>query len=415
MATIEGARERSWSRAAAGAVVFAPREVRFRLVAAWTLWFLLFQAAFGLTWDIRWHAAVGRDSFWSPPHLLMYSGVALAGALCLAVVLVDTWRYWRGVPGVDDRTTWPVLGLFRAPLGFVVAGSGMVTLLIAAPFDNWWHELYGLDVTLWAPFHVMGLIGASIAGVGLIYAFAALAVRAARDLSPARRFLGLRGLDWALLLALSGLLSILLTAAQPATNLAPTFVLGPFTMLNLPPLLCAFLPPLFVAAVRVTGRPGAASLVLFLYTLRQCLVQAVVPWAIRLTAELGGYDYRAAPPRFEPFLALSPLFLLPAALAVDWVARWRRRGDAAAPAPTGDDALLAGALAGLALLAVTPALLGRSLRVAERGLLPPELVVPFVPSLPFAFLAAAPLALVVAVLAARLGDGWAAILRLNDR
>ena len=414
MATIGRTRGRACSRPATAGGAFASRETRFRLAAAWALWFLLFQAAFGLAWDIRWHAAVGRDSFWSPPHLLMYSGVALAGVLCLAVVLVDSWRYRRGVPGVDDRTTWPVLGPFRAPLGFVVAGCGMATLLLAAPFDNWWHELYGLDVTLWAPFHVMGLIGASIAGIGLIYAFAALAVRA-RAAGPAvRRFLGLRGLDWALLLAFSGLLSILLTAAQPATNLAPALVLGSFTMLNLPPLLCAFLPPLFVAVVRVTGRPGAASLVLLLYTLRQCLVQAVVPWAIRLTAELGGFDYRAAPPRFETFLALSPLFFLPAALAVDGVAHWRRRAGAGS-APTGGDALLAGALAGLALLAVTPALLGGSLRVAERGVLPPELVVPLVPSLPLAFLAAAPLALAVAILAARVGDGWAAILRLNDR
>src|SRR4051795_9464717 len=110
-------------------------EHRWRLGAALLLLWLLFQANLGLQWDIRWHGAVGRDSFWTAPHLLIYSGVALAGLLCLAVVLTTTWRCRHDAPGLNDDNTIAVLGVFRGPLGFVVAGFGMLVLLLAAPLD----------------------------------------------------------------------------------------------------------------------------------------------------------------------------------------------------------------------------------------------------------------------------------------
>jgi hypothetical protein len=98
------------------------------------------QGSFGLAWDIQWHASVGRDSFWTPPHILVYSGVAGAGLIAFAVVLIDIWRYHRGAPGVDGASTTPVLWLFHAPLGFIVSGFGSLTLHIAAPLDSYWHE-----------------------------------------------------------------------------------------------------------------------------------------------------------------------------------------------------------------------------------------------------------------------------------
>ena len=36
------------------------------------------------TWDIWWHAAIGRDTFFEPPHLLLYAAVIaaiIAGAI----------------------------------------------------------------------------------------------------------------------------------------------------------------------------------------------------------------------------------------------------------------------------------------------------------------------------------------------
>ena len=122
------------------------------------------QAELGLAWDRQWHDLIGRDSFWIPPHIMMYSGIGGAGLVALAVVLVDTLRYFQQAPGVDDRSTLTVLRFFHAPFGYVMLGFGALIDLLAAPFDNWWHSLYGIDVTLWSPFHLMGTVGGLVEG-----------------------------------------------------------------------------------------------------------------------------------------------------------------------------------------------------------------------------------------------------------
>ena len=53
--------------------------------------------AFGNAWDLFWHIAIGRDSFWIPPHTMMYAAVGLSGLIALAVVLADTLRRADGL------------------------------------------------------------------------------------------------------------------------------------------------------------------------------------------------------------------------------------------------------------------------------------------------------------------------------
>lgn len=31
----------------------------------------------GGTWDVSWHIVAGRETFWSPPHLVLYAGILL--------------------------------------------------------------------------------------------------------------------------------------------------------------------------------------------------------------------------------------------------------------------------------------------------------------------------------------------------
>ena len=41
--------------------------------AIWPVYAVLFASisiVTGLIWDISWHRSIGRDSFWSPPHVL---------------------------------------------------------------------------------------------------------------------------------------------------------------------------------------------------------------------------------------------------------------------------------------------------------------------------------------------------------
>ena len=39
---------------------------------------------------------------------------------------------------------------FRGPLGAFLGAWGAATMVVSAPFDNWWHNAYGLDVKIYA-------------------------------------------------------------------------------------------------------------------------------------------------------------------------------------------------------------------------------------------------------------------------
>ena len=130
-------------------------ERKLRRGSALVLLYLLFQAEFGLAWDRNWHDYLGRDKFWIPPHIMVYSGLGTAGVLALILVITETIRYYQKQPGVDDTSTVRVLRIFAAPIGIIMLGLGTLIDLIAAPFDDYWHRLYGIDLTLWTPFHLM--------------------------------------------------------------------------------------------------------------------------------------------------------------------------------------------------------------------------------------------------------------------
>src|SRR4029450_5762750 len=51
----------------------------------WPLYAVLFSSVsivIGLIWDISWHRTVGRDTFWSPPHVLEQLAAIVAGSSC---------------------------------------------------------------------------------------------------------------------------------------------------------------------------------------------------------------------------------------------------------------------------------------------------------------------------------------------
>src|SRR5215470_12607291 len=113
-------------------------ERKLRRVSAWFLLLLLLSGELGAVWDREWHAFVGRDQFWTPPHTLIYSSVAGAGLLALVLILLETLRYYKKASGVDNNSTVAIFRFFHAPLGFSVLGFGALLPLIAAPLDNYW-------------------------------------------------------------------------------------------------------------------------------------------------------------------------------------------------------------------------------------------------------------------------------------
>ena len=63
---------------------------------------------------------------------------------------------------------------FAGPLGAFILAWGGVAMLASAPFDDWWHNAYGLDVKIVSPPHMVlaaGFFGIELGTVMLLLAF----------------------------------------------------------------------------------------------------------------------------------------------------------------------------------------------------------------------------------------------------
>lgn len=136
--------------------------VAVRRAALWTLFASKLLAGWGVQWDIQWHVLIGRDSFWIAPHVMTYAGVALSVAVSWGVVAWESWLAWRGAA---PRDAIRVMGL-TATRGFHLAAWGIALTVLAAPIDDLWHRLFGLDVTIWSPPHLLGILGAVVNTIG---------------------------------------------------------------------------------------------------------------------------------------------------------------------------------------------------------------------------------------------------------
>src|SRR5712672_3114057 len=120
----------------------------------------------GTHWDIAWHRTVGRDTFWTPAHMAIYFGGVLAG--CVGGWLAFKHTFRAGPAERDSSVT--VFGA-RAPLGAWVAIWGALAMVTSAPFDDWWHKAYGLDVKIVSPPHAvlgLGMLGISVGALLLV-------------------------------------------------------------------------------------------------------------------------------------------------------------------------------------------------------------------------------------------------------
>ncbi len=141
-------------------------------VFAFALTGLLLQA-FGLYWDIWRHVVVGRESFFTPPHLVLYAGfgyVALAGIV--GSVAGASAPRWAG-PRVH------IVGLL-VPVEFLLIGTGALFQALAFPWDEAWHRLVAeglVTETFWSPPHVMAIAGGIVSTFGFFVAVALERIR----------------------------------------------------------------------------------------------------------------------------------------------------------------------------------------------------------------------------------------------
>lgn len=112
----------------------------------------------GLIWDICWHLSIGRDGLLSPPHLVIYLGAVVAGLFSGYEILRKT--FWG--KAAEKMASVKIWGFFYSSLGSLFCVWGALMMLTSAPFDDWWHNTYGLDVTILSPPHtvlILGIIG----------------------------------------------------------------------------------------------------------------------------------------------------------------------------------------------------------------------------------------------------------------
>jgi hypothetical protein len=136
----------------------------------------------GLMWDISWHRTIGRDTFWSPPHVLEQAAAIIAGLSCGYVALRTTFAGTQAERAVSVRF-WKY---FQAPLGAWVCVWGTIMMITSAPFDDWWHNAYGLDVKIISPPHLVLATGMIAIQLGAMLMALSAQNRASDDSSKRR-------------------------------------------------------------------------------------------------------------------------------------------------------------------------------------------------------------------------------------
>jgi hypothetical protein len=142
----------------------------------WTIWCMVAGVVCGMIggpWDISWHMSIGRDTFWTPAHLMIQMTGVLVGISCAYMILHATF----GHDAMTQEASVRIWG-FRGPLGAFIAVWGCLAMLTSAPFDNWWHNAYGLDVKIVSPPHTLLSLGSLAIKIGLMALMAGLMNRA---------------------------------------------------------------------------------------------------------------------------------------------------------------------------------------------------------------------------------------------
>jgi hypothetical protein len=171
------------STAASYPAVYAPRPAS---AVPWYVWLgvaAVTSSSIRGAWDVSWHRSIGRDTFWTAAHMAIYACGVLAGIICSWLIVKCTFDRNSELSAASVN----VFGL-RAPLGAFVVGWGCVAVLTSAPFDNWWHNAYGLDVKIVSPPHALLLLGLRAISTGVMFLILAPLNRAARTNEDGKSF-----------------------------------------------------------------------------------------------------------------------------------------------------------------------------------------------------------------------------------
>jgi len=244
-------------------------------------------------WDISWHMSIGRDTFWTPAHMAIYFCGVLAGISCGYLILSNTFL----AHAPEHEISVNVWG-FRAPLGAFICAWGGLAMLTSAPFDNWWHGAYGLDVKIFSPPHTVldsGILAVQVGGIVLVMGARNRAVGELRDkLDGIVLFLGAMMLALAMIVVWEYTYRVFLHSSRSYRAIS------------------IVAPAVLVGVARASGRRWAASMVAGIFSLYGMVMLWIFP-LFPATPRLGPVYQHIT--NFVPME--FPLLLIAPAVALD--------------------------------------------------------------------------------------------------
>src|ERR687898_876434 len=117
----------------------------------------------GSNWDIVWHGIGNIETFFTPPHSVIYSGVALAIGSII-------WGFVQTANIIRQQkkgAMWFISVPLSLPFSLKLAAMGCILQLSAGPLDFWWHSQFGFDGLLSPPHSVLA-VGMLMAALGAL-------------------------------------------------------------------------------------------------------------------------------------------------------------------------------------------------------------------------------------------------------
>src|SRR4051812_43138105 len=120
----------------------------------------LIVALLGMYWDISLHIDQGRDPgpLANPAHYLILFG--LFGVFVAGFFAIMMGDHRGGSSMIKRASTWKI------PIGGIMLFACASFSLLGFPLDDGWHRIFGQDVTLWGPTHLMLFGGAGMTLIG---------------------------------------------------------------------------------------------------------------------------------------------------------------------------------------------------------------------------------------------------------
>lgn len=192
----------------------------------------------GGSWDITSHAIGAPESFFTPPHAVLYSGVGIS--LIASIIAL-------GIIGKDKEIRCES---FSLGLKLILIGS--MIQIIAGPSDYLWHEMFGTDGLL-SPTHLTLITGILIQSVGIIVGLTRLIPYNFKAIKPALT-IGFSAL-WFIVIAFVFQFSLPISNGE-TINWNPDPYVGAIILVLTMPFFCTLI---FWGAVKSMKKFGWAS------------------------------------------------------------------------------------------------------------------------------------------------------------